>query len=217
MKKRWIGLVVSALLSAGCAPQVIETPGGAVECYSKKCVNEATTWTRQHNSQMAKVEREEQKRQEKAAQEAKDLQENPWRTFSVAQVTQIAKQNQIALFQITRKNNQITEVAGIDLRSLESGVNVYGHSIAKGRLVGAPTPVVLPRANPEIGAICQGAGGLVYPNGQIVALQNLMYSDKKVWGILCSRGATIPEPTVHDLAPKPASPAGNTTPTEATI
>lgn len=217
MNKRWIGLAVGALLSAGCVPQVIETPGGAVECYSKKCVNEANAWTRQHNRQMAMVTLEEKKRQNKADQEAKDLQENPWRTYSVEQVTQMAKQNQIALFDITRRKNKITEVSGIDLRSLESGVNVYGQPIVKGRLVGAPTPVVLPRANPEIGAICQGPGGLVYPNGQVVALQNLMYSDKKVWGILCSRGATLPEPTVHDLEPKPSIPAGNTKPAEAAI
>lgn len=206
MNKRWIGIVVGALLSAGCAPQVIETPGGAVECYSKKCINEAQNWTAQHNRQVAKAEREEQKRQEEADKKAKDLQENPWKTYTADQVKQLAKENQIAIVFLQLQQGRVVGAMGVDLTSIQRGINLYGLPITKGGLTYGPTRKDAAWSwidASQYTAICK-TGALIDPNNRVVTVKEILPYAKEnyewaIWQVLCSNGSVVPEPATMEM------------------
>ena len=203
MKKCWIGLVVSALVSAGCAPQVIETPGGAVECYSKKCINEAQNWAARHRRDVADAEKQEQERQKKEAEAARDLTDNPWKTQSYEQVQQLAKANQVALFLIIRKQDGLLEVSGIDVANLEYGINAYGLPLVKGRLMESPDRKRSVAAYfATYTAICK-TGILIDPANRVLPIKDyLPYAQETfepaIWQILCSNGTAFPTPTILD-------------------
>ena len=218
MKKRWIGLVVSALLSAGCAPQVIETPGGAVECYSKKCINEAQNWAAQHNRQVEKEEREERERQEDAAKRAANIKQNPWKTYSFEQVKQVAQEYGIKLLSISREEDGLLMVEGLDMHSLQTGTNPYGRPITTAAYVWQPirnaalADGVGGGVRPTYAALCQD-GVLIDFSGQShnvraysLAMPNQKITDflpVKIYLILCGIGN--PEPTLHDRSKQQAS------------
>lgn len=205
MTKHWIGIVVSALLTSGCAPKVIETPGGAVECYSKKCVNEANAWTRQHNRQVEKEAKEERKRIQAEADRAAAIAKDPWRAYSVTQVKQLAKENRIALYTM-QKHNGLLYVQGIDLDSLKRGVNLRGQPMVTGAIVEQPI------RDPQVFSQSVGAtwiaecrtGRLIDPMGGITDVNELLYilaannasemAPSKIWRVLCSFGTSNIEP-----------------------
>jgi len=41
MNKRWIGLAVVTVLGTDCVSKVIESPGAAVTCSTRQCINQA--------------------------------------------------------------------------------------------------------------------------------------------------------------------------------
>jgi len=203
MNKRWIGIVVGALLSAGCAPQVIETPGGAVECYSKKCVNDAKSWAARHRRDLAEVDKQERERQKQEAEKAQDLAANPWKTQSYDQVQQMAKANQVALFLIIRKQDGLLEVSGIDVANLEYGINAYGLPLVKGRLMESPDRKRSVAAYyATYTAICK-TGVLIDPANRVLAVKDYLPYAKEtyepaIWQILCSNGTAFPTPIILD-------------------
>lgn len=220
MNKQWIGLVVATLLSTGCAPKVVQTPGGPVECYSKKCATEATTWARQHDREVAKVAREEKKRQDDAAKKAEDIRQNPWKTYSFEQVKKVAKDNGIKLLSISRGEDGLLMVEGLDLYSVQMGTNPYGRPITKADYVWQPIRDDKLYAGfgggirPTYSALCQD--GLVIDSGGVshnvrsyaLALpnQNLtQFLPVKIYLILCGIGN--PEPSINDRSAKQATDA----------
>jgi hypothetical protein len=207
MNKQLIGLVIATLFSAGCATKVIQTPGGPVECYSKKCAAEATTWARQHAQQVAKAEKMERKRQEQEAERAQDLAENPWKLQSYEQVQQTAKSNKVALFLIIRGQDGLLSVSGIDVANLEYGINVYGLPIVKGRLIESPDRKQSVAAYfATYTAVCK-TGILVTPGNRAIPIaEYLPYAkdtfEPAVWQILCSNGTVFPNPVILDHTQK---------------
>lgn len=218
MNKYWIGIVVSALMTIGCAPKVIETPGGPVECYSKKCINDAQNWAAQHNRQVAKAEREEQKRQEDAEKRAANIKQNPWKTYSFEQVKQVAQENGIKLLSISRDEDGLLMVEGLDLHSVQMGTNPYGRPITTAAYVWQPIRnAALAEGfgggiRPTYAALCQD-GVVVDFSGQShnvraysLALPNQKITDYmpvKIYLILCGIGN--PEPTISDRAKQQAA------------
>ena len=206
MTKHWIGIVVSALLTTGCAPKVIETPGGAVECYSKKCVNEANAWTNRHNRQVEQAEREEQRRQEEADKKAQDLRENPWKTYNADQVKQLAKENQIAIVFLQLQQGRVVGAMGVDLTSIRHGLNPYGLPIAKGGLTYGPTRKDAAFSSfgaAQYVAICK-TGTLIDPNNRVVSIKDILPYAKEnyewaIWQVLCSNGRVVPEPATMEM------------------
>ena len=200
MKKRWMWLVIGTSLSMGCTTKVVQTPGGPVECYSNKCVNEAKAWVVQHDRQTAKAEQEAQEHQEKEARLAHKTKENEWKNYNPEKLRLLAKENQIALYLVLRDRDGHMQTRGIDLTSFQYAKTKKGETVVMGQVVHGPKRSSMIPTFTHYAAVCE-TFALITPYKQLKHFNSLEQAvpvedeiDVIVFLILCSRGQAAPDP-----------------------
>lgn len=198
MKKCWLVLTLAAILATGCItknPDRIYYTGGKPKSPEVQKADEE--YARQ---------KQEKKRQEQEAENAEDIRDNPWKTYTVEQIKQLAKENQIAIVLLQLQQGRVVGAMGVDLTSIQRGINLYGLPITKGGVTYGPTRKDAAYSRFDVsqyGAICK-TGALIVPNNRVVSIKEIMPYAKEnpewaIWQVLCSNGSVVPEPTIMQM------------------